>query len=1153
MKTVKETKLKTPKKSIFRKCTASISILGLVWSTSAIAIEKESTVDMIDKVFNSAMGQIQQSMQQNQMMNQQAMMMSQLQPKTIPSKFFPHCKISQARGAFPKKACASGVQGPQALPGIEQMANLGNTYSDMYEQLMSPAQNSPFPVGLQCLENAKKGMVKSLQDRMNSLQGLQDKIAKEAQFFKEQNRKLLVDMEKSHKELFGGASGDLDAKTKDFSKYFDKNCQNIIGSDNLAKAAGAGLNGIRVGLMSTNTDAANFSLERGQIESDINSQIQKVKAQIKEQGIQSWREDVAKGEGSINGQDLARMGVNKPAVSIVMSEISRFDSKVGTIQKELKKIDPNYEIPPMDKNFGTDFAEFTKGADDYFKKQYINECVTMADKGVAISPEQILRSLKSGVQGGGGVALKNYKAALQNILNSDAFIEDKMAQIQKLDQKYQGSNITISYKNSASDTVNSSTYDLYKATVNTCAQNFTKSDTFSTTSSKGVSQQKKITRAKEYLNDLKELESTFASQIGNKIYDSVMNCSGRSEKSATCSTSDVFNQDSDAFCMKHATSCSSKVQQCYKKADSLVQAKKTQIKNFQAKYNKNVAALVAREEAYLKQVKTQVLADAEYLSKYFPGANYQVPEGLFIKMPEQEESEFGVELAGGGSLDFMKDLPEQIGKLKETLAKQSGEIEGQINEYIGAQKQAMSDQKQKWDSLADECYAAAQSFRAQVAEGNAKMQQAQQEQMGKVGEFCQRFGQLGNSNPAAGCGEGSNSASALYEDMAGVSSYLSSDTEMAVTDYNNHCAQVQSEAENGTEDESNLKSSSIAKICRKADGESDDARKALIDEALSNMPESLSKYKSNIKSYLKGDDDLNKKVKDDEKFADLLASYKPITSGSDKEYPSKEKLLEGLGQGSSKGKENISTKLTAAQNELNSTKSSLETLKANARGNEKCIGAVENALQSLSQDQNKLNKGKESFESEDYDSAKTSLSTASYGNSGLAGKISHLSQDSKCNGIAGVTDVIAPSTSFASGLFHKDKVGSGESNKLDIEEVKEKMVEQTNGDFCAAYKNNVAYESAKSCSSKSDSDSDCFSNEYDKRYNKETKKFKSVDRAIASLNNESADGQWQRIGQRTVNTQCQAANESERGIESYFQQMQQLGGADFSDQIGFGQ
>ncbi|PIK15913.1 hypothetical protein [Halobacteriovorax sp. JY17] len=1092
------------KKGLLRQASATISICALIYSPLSFSAQEPTWVDQGVKIMDSALQTMQQSMQQTMMNNQMAAQMSALQPQVIPSKFFPHCKISQARSAFPEDVCKATITDPNALNQAMQYKNLARTYSSMYEQLLSPAQNSSFPVGLQCLEDAKKGMVTSLQDRLNSLEALKGKIEKESQFFRDENKKLLTDMEDSHQELFGGGSGDVDAKTRDFSTYFSPACQNIIGQDKLASAAKAGLNGIKVGLSGANKSAANFVTNKSQIESDVNSQIQKIKNQIESQGIDQWRKDVSAGEQSINGADLARMGVAKPMIGVISTEISRMNNKVSNIKSELAKIVPGYDIPTMDSNFRVDFANFTKDADNYFKKKYINECVTMADKGVAISPDQILKSLRVGGNGDRSVALNNYKTALQNILDSDAFIEDKLAQIQALDNRYSNSDISIQYKNSGAQTITTTPYGLFRETVSQCEQRYTQDDTFSAGQSGQVSQAKQVSRAKKYLNDLKELESTFAATIGNQIYESVINCSGRTEKTNTCSAEGIFDQGSDAFCVKHATTCSGRVQSCFSEANTLVEAKKAKIKSYQATYNKNVTALVARQEAYLAQVKAQVLADADYLKKYFPGANFNFPEGLFIKMPENSESEFGVDLLGGGSLDFLANLPDQIAKLKETLKEQSGEITGVVNDYIAAQKGAMDTQKGKWEALASNCSNAENGYRDFVNAQNAQQQQTQQEKMGEVGEFCQKYEQLGNLNPAAGCDESDYSAKSLYETVGGVANHISSEAEYGIAEYRKLCARANNERERGTEDDDDedrpKRISQLAEACNENNNDTEEVIEDLSKKAISSLPSEFANQKSKIEKFLQSNDDdsLSSAVKKSNYFKKVLAPLAKITSKDD--FESQEEFKTSIRQ--------------AIQGKTISDDKVAEYAKI-ARDNQTNCDGLEGE---------EGTKCKNVFTLTDDRALLSSIAEKGLiGNLGLSGKLNK--DDLKVTG------------------------GATGSVKEKLEDILDKVTDSKKN-FCNAHENEAILAAVKDC--KSDDKSSCFNKKLDYHRQAMQDSTKSADRAIASITDNSLDAEWKKIGEVTANSQCQAADASQRSAEGLFQQMQNIGGADFSGQLGFG-
>ena len=1091
----KKTQIKN-KKSLIRQASATLAICSLIYSPLSFAKQEVSWVDRGVQIMDSAVATMQQSMQQSISSNQLAAQMSSLQPQVIPSKYFPHCKISQARSAFPENVCSMTITDPSALNSVMQYKNLALTYSGMYEQLLSPAQNSAYPVGLQCLEDAKKGMVTSLQDRLNSLEALMSKIEKESQFFRDENKKLLSDMEDTNQELFGGGSGDIDAKTRDFSNYFSPACQNIIGQDKLASAAKAGLNGIKVGLTSANKSAANFVTNKSQIENDVNSQIQKIKEQIETQGIDQWRKDVSAGEQSINGADLARMGVAKPMIGVISTEISRMNNKVDNIKSELAKIVPGYEIPTMDSNFRVDFANFTNDAENYFKKKYINECVTMADKGVAISPEQILSSLRVGGNGDRSVALSNYKIALQNILESDAFIEDKLAQIQALDNRYSNSDISIQYKNSGAQTITTTPYGLFRQTVAQCSQKYTQDDTFSAGQSGQVSQAKQVTRAKKYLNELKELESTFASVIGNQIYDSVVNCSGRTEKTNTCSAEGIFDQGSDAFCVKHATTCSGRVQSCFSEANTLVENKKAKIKTYQATYNKNVTALVARQEAYLAQVKAQVLADADYLKKYFPGANYNFPESLFITMPEKSESEFGVDLLGGGSLDFLANLPEQIGKLKETLKKQSGEITSVVGDYIAAQQGAMDSQKAKWEGLASTCSNTETEYRQYVNEMNQAQQQMQQEAMAEAGQWCQNYMNLGDTSMVGGCDDSDYSAEALYGQMGGVVSRISNEAEYGIKKFKNLCDQANSERITGTEDDDDepKNPSKLAQVCNENNNDTENVIEDLTSKAMESLPTELAKQKSKIKKFLSSGDDegLSSAVKKSDYYKKVLSPIVKMTSK--KNFSTSDEF-----------KERISSMIKGE----GYTDEEIEKLAKSAKENKEKCGDDQECLDIAEMSDPRL------LVKELADSAKA--------------------QDKL--GVVADKKMIEP-TGAAKGKI-KDQLNKILNSVADSED-----------NFCNAHENEAILAAVEDC--KDSKERSCFEEKYDYNMKSMQKSTKSADRAIASISDNSLQAEWSKLGELASNSSCPALDSSKRTVEGLFQQMQNIGGADYSGQLGFG-
>ena len=64
-----------------------------------------------------------------------------------------------------------------------------------YEVTGNEASNSPVPVGLRCLEDKQKAMDSQLTEMQNSLKRLQDRLKQDSQIFRDNNKKILGDMD----------------------------------------------------------------------------------------------------------------------------------------------------------------------------------------------------------------------------------------------------------------------------------------------------------------------------------------------------------------------------------------------------------------------------------------------------------------------------------------------------------------------------------------------------------------------------------------------------------------------------------------------------------------------------------------------------------------------------------------------------------------------------------------------------------------------------------------------------------------------------------------------------------------------------------------------------------------------------------------------
>jgi hypothetical protein len=477
----------------------------------------------------------------------------------------------------------------------------------------------------------------------------------------------------------------------------------------------------------------------------------------------------------------------------VAKQATDFQISKARIAKELSKI--GYELPTMDKNFSVDFDEFLKGSTTYFKKQFINDCVTGADKsGIAISTDQILNSLKQRSTGSSGTARDKYKAALKTILDSDSDIDSKLSQIKSLEKTYQ--DITITYQNSEAQRVTETPYDLYIKTLKQCEIQF---DSSQSTGSNNISYKKKIDRGQALLREFKGLHDNYSSNLASRVLDKVLTCNGEAKKSGgNCvvgKSDQVFEQNSATFCMAHADQCANEIAGCAQEASNHVSTRKTKMEAMAAVYNKKTEELVARSNLLYTQQKNAVMDMIKAVQAKFPGTNFQIPEGMFVTMPEMKKDQYGIELAGDGNLAFMDELPKKIDLLKTVFKDQQKAVAKEIDEYIGKQTAAMEREKAKWQALGSECKGFADSSSKELAKRNEEGMKKQQELDEKVGKFCQKYSAM-KENPLEACSD----AKSLADDADKIAARLTNNALSFTGRFRNICNSYMNEKKEGTDD-----------------------------------------------------------------------------------------------------------------------------------------------------------------------------------------------------------------------------------------------------------------------------------------------------------------------------------------------------------------
>jgi len=752
--------MKMPK---FLKAMKVVVVNSLIFSllqnpfiSNAMAAEK-SAVDVQDimkiaggavDLYGKFLGQKQAMIQAQIASARNQQLMAQLSPNcrkpdgtacyVTQAKYFPECNLPASMSNMPQNVCSANTQDPNAIGSMITYESIAKGWKNYYDQMSNRNSNASYPTGVRCLLDKQKAMDSQLTEMMNNLQRLQDKLNQDKQVFRDNNKKLLEEMNTTNDELFGSTKSNLALKTRDFAKYFSQSCQGVLGKE-LANGNTKGLNGMLQGLSAPNKSAVDFQMNKGSIESDIRREAEKLAASIKTNGVDDFNE-LAK-NNKIAPENNATFGVyGQSMLSQVAKNVSEFEVAKARIKKDLGGV-KNYDLPPLDSRFSSNMDEFLSSANETFKRQFIGDCVTGADKGIAIPVDDILRSLEQRATNSEGTARDDYRIALQRILKSGDSSESILAQIKELDQNYPG--MTVTYKDANQNRVIETPYSLFMKTAEKCEQKYVQGDN------------KKVERARAALAELKTLNDSYASKVSNAVLSQLLTCNGSSMKAGSCNEEALSGgQNNPNFCVAHASQCASEIQGCYAEVNTHVQTRKAKMDNLAKKFNDNVAAMVARSNALYEQQKAAVTNITKVIQQRFPGTNFEIPKDMFVSMPELKKDAYGVEMAGDGKIESFLEgptsMPDKISLLKEMFKRQKETVGKELTEYISGQESAMATNAQKWESLAGECKTAIDGATNNIAKANAENAKKQGEVDNLVAKYCTKYSNL-KENPNGGC------------------------------------------------------------------------------------------------------------------------------------------------------------------------------------------------------------------------------------------------------------------------------------------------------------------------------------------------------------------------------------------------------------------
>ncbi|MFX3675638.1 MAG: hypothetical protein ACN6I6_01245 [bacterium] len=819
---MKKVKTNLIPKLVRKSCATTLMLVLLPhpWVSSAHA---QSAIPMIMQGIQGVAGAVQQAQMQAQMMTPIDLSPSMM--RNVPSDRIPaplnKCVIPQANIPMPRY-CEQlgpvqeytqpmGLAASPSYKGFMQTSEFAKKTILDLDRMLDEGKNefsNGAITGVQCLKDSLTKEKTRQQGILNAIQSQIDKLSLRNKQFKEQVKLVEMEMDKITRELTGqpeGKSGHVSDTINPPIKYFPPNCQKLVEKTS-ASVQRIGLVALKESSFKPTAISGGEFLANQQIyKNDIQRFINQSRDFISKNGIDSFRES---GLPNFKGNEKLLQRIAQ-SIGPINQRIANEETK---IRAELKKV--GYDAPSLDKNFSSDFAAFKSDSKEYFRKKYVSDCVTGGNNGLTLDPKTILDALRQESTNNQGTTILSYKAALENILNSDSFVEDKIQQLKALDASYGEGNITITLSNSKAKLERMPPYMYFQNAVSACTADYNDDKTFST-SAQGRSYATQVERAEAYLNDLKKLNDTYVAQMTEGIVDEVVNCSGRATEAGSCKLGgdNSFDVSSKGFCFASAQSCATEVNNCFAIADQLVQKKTAELTASADKFNGIVEGLFNDQARFFAEFKSSVMQEAGLLNALVPGADFKFPEDMFISLPELVLSN-GVYVRGGSSAAIEAQLSQAATKmkaLKQELQNQGRLAETQLKNYIREQESNIKENRDNFKKVVTACDQRLQEAEAVTNNFNAKMQEEEEKKKTAAGDFCRRFYNL-STNPTAACGD----VEELYESSIRAAQMVAPSARRYTNDLRNLCTETQSEREAGSEDSRSAAStirSDIASAC----------------------------------------------------------------------------------------------------------------------------------------------------------------------------------------------------------------------------------------------------------------------------------------------------------------------------------------------------
>lgn len=685
-------------------------------------------------------GQTQQNQQTQMRVQQQQSQLKAIVPAISPDSLFPQCKVLPVKGNRLSGICAEPIQSPQEYQQVtSQFLMVAQQNQNAYENFATTGLKMGSNVGKQCFDEQNKILQAKLDQRVKSIQGLIAQIENQNELFKNEAKKRKNALTDLKAELDGGNGASKSGQSRDFSVFLtNPNCKAVIEQDTINGGKNIGLRSLRSNVEGKGLkEAQKILTSKDSIEQDIRAQAEGVKTYLQQNGVKKigdfktakgLSENVTTGSSYFSDRSVLTAGLVAKATDL--------DKKMNKIEDQLAKVGG---VAISSTDTPTAVLEM-KNQIEKKKRENMMDCL-YSDK--AVTPIDIAELNFEQLGARSKTSKDNFVSELKKlkIRSGNISPDDMLVEIKKLEAQF-GNSVTTKLNTSYKGQTTNKDWlvsDIFAGQKQTCENHMDKK-----LSGEQYSQNERYKKSYELIADYEKLSNTIVADATNAMLNRALNCEGVAYTASpeTCNASETgkLSTSSPNFCLKQSTDCATNLQACYNLADKVVKTKEAQMDVIAKDHNNAVKIYQGKQDALLKQVGAQFMAQSQMLQGYFPGTTFDMPDGdkaFLAEIPQETFNEdLGVPLVDTET--YLAQLTTKLKSVKDKVKEQNASINQMITERIAALDAAYVAEADYWRSVADKCQGSMTAYKQMVNKQNEDAMKLANDGQKDFAEFCYR-------------------------------------------------------------------------------------------------------------------------------------------------------------------------------------------------------------------------------------------------------------------------------------------------------------------------------------------------------------------------------------------------------------------------------